>query len=413
MSNPYAAHQLARALVTGTTHEDEETRRRADERAQGWMRVLAGIAQGSLRVGSRTPVRGLPVWVTLEVLRGGFASGRAAAGGPLADDERQRADRLGLQPDRRALFASWLTDDGLAELNDLIERDAYQVDQPENAALLVVAWLVAAGDRAAALELLEVIGPYANRLRFAPRVAVSGRVRSGEVWRRTAGEVRDRLVAMRTPRAISAEREALGVWLPLTDRFLALWWETRAGSLETVGSDHEQDWTPELERTATNLVAAYEAAAVQHRLCGKYRDPKENLPILVSLTRARLAGPLTEGQRRRATSTVAAIVAKTRSARRRSGQRAACDSGPGRGCAAAPRPGPGGRRPLCGAAGRPGRRRRRGASRAGCRDGGRAVRRTRRCRAARVGRAHRPVRGQRHRRRPHRSRAHSLGRGAG
>ena len=153
MTNPYAAQQLARALRTGAGHEDAETRLRADRRAQGWIRVLDGMASGLLRVGSRTPVRDLPAWVTLEVLRGGFATGDAMAGGPLTADEQQRADRLGLEPNRAALFGSWLTDDGLAELAELLRSGAYRIDQPESAVLLIVGWLVANGDRAAALEL--------------------------------------------------------------------------------------------------------------------------------------------------------------------------------------------------------------------------------------------------------------------
>lgn len=304
MTNPYAEQQLARALRTGASQEDEETRLRADQRALGWIRVLEGIASGSLRVGSRAPVRDLPAWVTLEVLRGGFATGRAKAGGPLSADERQRADRLGLEPNRAALFGSWLTDDGLAELSELLGSGAYRIGQPENAALLIVSWLVANGDRAAALELLDVIGPYADRLRFSP-VIDQGRGPVGQVWRRTAGEAQELLAAKRTPRTISAEREALGIWIPLIDRFLTLWWATRddSGDLGSV-------WTAENAETAAQLASAYDQALVQHRLCRKYRDPKENLPILVDLTRARLTGPLSQAQRRRVTSVVDAMVTK-------------------------------------------------------------------------------------------------------
>lgn len=305
MSDSYAGQQLARALLTGSSHEDADTRRRADERAQAWLRVLDGIETGSLDVGSRTPVRGLPVWVTLEVLRGGFATGRPSAGGPLADDERERAERLGLEPTRQALFASWLTDAGLAELGELLDRGAYEIVHPENAALLVVAWLSSTGDRLAALELLDTIGPYADRLRFSPRIAASGAAPAGQVWRRTAGETRELLLSQRTPAAISAEREALTHWLPLTDRFVALWWSTRSAAGE-VGLD----WSAESLETAAELVAAYEAAALRHRLCRKYTDPKQNLPILVALTRDRLAGPLTAAQQRRAQHVTAAMVAK-------------------------------------------------------------------------------------------------------
>ena len=45
------------------------------------------MASGTLLVGSRTPVENTPAWVTLEVLHGGFASGRYLAEQPLDDDE--------------------------------------------------------------------------------------------------------------------------------------------------------------------------------------------------------------------------------------------------------------------------------------------------------------------------------------
>lgn len=87
MDNPqinpvYPRQQLARALSTALTHEDPEVRLLAENRVSAWNSVTAGMADGSLEIGSRTPVRDLPTWVTLEVAQGGFATGRPAAGGP-------------------------------------------------------------------------------------------------------------------------------------------------------------------------------------------------------------------------------------------------------------------------------------------------------------------------------------------
>ncbi|MGR7002264.1 hypothetical protein ACU686_36655 [Yinghuangia aomiensis] len=63
VANPgYADWQLAKAFVTAASHEDAATRRRADERVRQWTQVGRGMADGSLSVGSRTPVRGLPAW---------------------------------------------------------------------------------------------------------------------------------------------------------------------------------------------------------------------------------------------------------------------------------------------------------------------------------------------------------------
>ncbi|CAM5699980.1 putative protein OS=Streptomyces griseomycini OX=66895 GN=FHS37_003309 PE=4 SV=1 [Streptomyces griseomycini] len=58
----YPKAQLAKAFVTALTHEDADTRRRAEVRGQRWREVLAGMAAGRLSVGSRTPVDGFPAW---------------------------------------------------------------------------------------------------------------------------------------------------------------------------------------------------------------------------------------------------------------------------------------------------------------------------------------------------------------
>ena len=52
-----------------------------------WRAVVAGMADGTLTVGSRTPVADTPAWVTLEVAHGGFATGRYLAEVELRDDE--------------------------------------------------------------------------------------------------------------------------------------------------------------------------------------------------------------------------------------------------------------------------------------------------------------------------------------
>ncbi|MEU8261598.1 hypothetical protein AB0C02_13385 [Micromonospora sp. NPDC048999] len=109
----YPLGQLARALTTVRTHEDAATRERAELQVRRWQQVVDGMAEGRLNIGSRTPVKGLPTWVTPEVAHGGFATGQPAAGGALRPDETDRARRLGLPAERQALFWSWLSDTGL------------------------------------------------------------------------------------------------------------------------------------------------------------------------------------------------------------------------------------------------------------------------------------------------------------
>lgn len=116
----YPLGQLAKAFVTAVTHEDSETRRCAEEQARRWQEVLDGMATGRLRIGSRRPASDLPVWVTPQVIRGGFATGAPVAGGDLLAYEGDYIVRSNLVRDRGALFAYFLTESGLSELQDML-----------------------------------------------------------------------------------------------------------------------------------------------------------------------------------------------------------------------------------------------------------------------------------------------------
>ncbi|GAB2463310.1 serine/threonine-protein kinase [Jatrophihabitans fulvus] len=283
MTSSYARFQLAAAFATASTHEDSTTRARADERVRQWSRVLGAMADGTVTVGSRAPVAGLPPWVTLEVLRGGFATGEPAAGGPLADDEIALAARLQVAPRREALFAHHLTDAGLAGLERLLDTGTYRVDLPENAALLTVAWLLRAGDRAAALDLVETLAPLAARLRFTPRVVDRAAAPPDTVHRTSVGRAHAVLAHRRTPLPLARQREALTVWNPFADRVLALW-RRRVGTGPVTAADSA--WRTH----ATALLEEYRLLAAAHTLCTKHRNPKQNLAILLDATRAELDG---------------------------------------------------------------------------------------------------------------------------
>jgi hypothetical protein len=270
----YPLGQLAKAFVTAVSHEDAETRRHAEERLRRWEQVLAGMANGTLAIGSRTPVTGLPAWVTPQVVRGGFATGAVAAGGTLLAHETQAAHRAGVAPDRRALFAYCLTEPGLAALNEFLDTGQYRVDVPEEAALLTVAWLLRAGDRLAALRLLDTLEPFADQLRFAPRPADVPIPDPEIVWRETAGDARDAAARRRPNARVEAMREALTVWNPYADALLALWLETVVDG--RVGRRFPSDWTSR----AAGLLDEYQSLAATHTRCSKHRKPKENIFIL-------------------------------------------------------------------------------------------------------------------------------------
>ncbi|MGW4704179.1 hypothetical protein, partial [Streptomyces sp. NPDC004285] len=276
ISGSYAESHLARAFVTALTDADPATRARAEERVRGWRRVLAGMTDGTLRIGSRTPVEGLPAWVTPEVLRGGFATGAPSAGGPLLPYEAEAARRAGLPEDRAALFAHSLTEEGLTELWALLDTARYEIAVPEEAALLTVAWLVRAGEADAALELVDELRPFAGRLRFTPRPSQAPAPDTGNVHRRTVAEAGAALARRRPNGAVEAQREALAVWRPFADDLLRHWLETAGPDHRVFGREPDAGW----HARGAALLDRYRDLAREHTLCGGHRDPKGNVGIL-------------------------------------------------------------------------------------------------------------------------------------
>ncbi|MEU4038922.1 hypothetical protein [Streptomyces collinus] len=276
-ANPgYAAGQLAAAFRTAAAHPNPETRRRGAERGRRWRAVLDGMANGLLTIGSRTPVAGLPAWVTPEVVRGGFATGEPSAGGPLLDHETATARRVGVPETRRALFAYFLSDDGLAHLHELLDSGRYEVTVPEEAALLTVAWLVRAGEPAAALDLVEELAPFADRLRFAPRPADRPAPPPDAVHRSTVADAHAALAARRPSTAVETQREALAVWQPFGDELLAHWLEVT----DTQGRIHVPGPADPWHERSVALLHRYRDLARRHTYCTKHLRPKENLAIL-------------------------------------------------------------------------------------------------------------------------------------
>jgi hypothetical protein len=268
---------LERALVAG----DPAVRRRAAVRVDAWLSVLDGMASGRIAVGSWTPVADTPAWVTLEVLTGGFATGRYLAEAPLRDDELARvpAGAPG-ETDRERLNLWYLGDDGLAELAQALRTGRYQVDVPEESAMLVVAWLLEHGHDAAALDLVAELRPLMHRLRFTPSWSASPR--GAVVRRQTVDEVRVQLRQATVRPRIAAMRETLQVWNPLYDQLIALWCDTVDGDLPELSSAGviggwpcrvwPDDWVERRQRWLDD----YKTAAELHHA----RPPKSNFARL-------------------------------------------------------------------------------------------------------------------------------------
>jgi len=283
--NPgYAFGQLAKAFATAREHHDPATRERAETRVEQWTAVLRGMAAGSLRVGSRTPVDDLPAWATPQVVRGGFATGQAAAEGSLEPDELALTARAGLSPTRQALFSFLLSEPGLAELDALVRSHELEVRIPEDAALPVLAWLVGHGDTHGAIDLADDLAPLAPRLRFLPRRADGAEPDSAIVFREPVGTAKQTLAARREHGQVATMHETLTVWNPFADKLLALWLDTADGP--RVASSFPAGWRDR----AASLIESYGTLSRAHQRATKHRNPKHNLGILLAATREAAAG---------------------------------------------------------------------------------------------------------------------------
>src|SRR5688572_13402542 len=180
------------------------------------------------------------------------------------------------------------------------------MEQPEQAGLLTVAWLLRAGDRARALGLLDEIGGYGGRLCLTPVPDPAAARDPAVVWRVPAGAVSEALWRRRENPRVAAMREALTVWNPLADDLLDLWLETGDGDGRVAVV-----FPPGWNERATQLMARYQRLAAVHTRCGKHLRPKENLAILRTAVQEMLVGqrltPRTAGLLRHA---VAAMLAR-------------------------------------------------------------------------------------------------------
>lgn len=287
--NPgYVVGQLLRAISTSATHADPSARQRALERVKRWEQVFQGMFDGTISIGSRNPVSGIPAWVTLDVAHGGFAVGSLTAGGPLQTHETDLLSRLGHSPvgrERATLNLYYISESGRRELCQLLRAGSYKITVPEEAALLVVAWLFDHKMDERAHELLDLIVPFFDRVRFYPVPDTPAIVAGNLVRRNTIAEVSESLRQRRTQVQVARMREALRIWLPMYDQAVALF-------LETV----EDQWPcrkyPNEWRTrAQSLLNEYQNARKVHKLCGKPERPKENFARLRSYMKTCVENP--------------------------------------------------------------------------------------------------------------------------
>ncbi len=267
----YPIQQLLKALAKSDS--------KAAERVRDWLRVIEGTASGALDIGSRTPITGLPAWVTPHVLHGGFATDVPAAAGPFRPHERALAARQGCALDATArgrFNGHFITDPGLAELGEMLESGCYELEVPEEGALLVVAWLLRQDENTRAAALLEELQPYFAQLRFYPAPRARPTPSTRRVAPQTIAEVARNLGRKQMNPRVAAMNESLGVWAPLYARAVALFRE----------DNFDEDW----RRRASELLDDYAAARARHRLSGKPEKRKENFARLRDFMRRIIAG---------------------------------------------------------------------------------------------------------------------------
>jgi hypothetical protein len=265
--NPgYAAFQLAKALTTSEEHDDPATRQHAKEKVAMWETVLRNILNGAVDYGSRTPVRGVPRWATLEVVTGGFATGELLAGGPIEEHEQKLLKELARArqgEERLTLNVHFLTDEGLGELRERLRTGCYDVGVPEEGALMVVAWLVEQGYTDEARGLLGGLSPYFTKLRFYPIPLELPRRSGSRVHLQDVGSTIHDLRKIKPNKRILAQQEAVEIWAPLYDRLVGLF-------LETVEKGWPcQHYSAGWSERAMALLDEYAELRKEHQLCGK------------------------------------------------------------------------------------------------------------------------------------------------
>jgi hypothetical protein len=324
----YVAGQLARNLRVAASEDEPSVRERAQGRAKKFLSVVENMLSGSLDVGQRQPYADTPTWVTPDVVRGGFATGQHAAGGEWRPHEIALAKRLNVESrsDRTALNGYHLTSDGLQNLSTLLDSGKYRIDVPEEAALLVIRWLLDRQEFGTAAALVESLEPFFDRLRFYARpndVPISTPILGADspVFVRSAHSLADGLTKKQPSKAVEAMREHYEVWAPLMDELVALVLETVQGEQPhfvmtdggrmLVGGQPFARFPADFDERRTALLARVTAARLRHQRCQRIHRKNEVFGLfasalaefpalgsedqkrLVSRVRERLAGFLT------------------------------------------------------------------------------------------------------------------------
>jgi hypothetical protein len=267
----YPMFQLAKALQnkSGILSQDGKVGK--------WLQLIKDMMAGVIEVGSRTPHRDYPAWVTLDVMTGGFATGTPLSAGPLRSHEKELLAELGLPEahrTRQALNLYFVSEEGLKRLYEWLDNRQYQLQVPEEGALLTVAALLQQSKHSAASQLLSALVPYFDRLRFYPvptdQPAVVDDARQLHV--KTVGQVVEQLRQARPNHNIIAQYDSVMVWTPFYDRMMALLIQACEQSKGSVDAEFkafgpiDDDWISRKNA----LLNSYKKLLQQHRLSKRW-----------------------------------------------------------------------------------------------------------------------------------------------
>lgn len=217
----YAVYQLSRALTASQNDAGPQARNRIER----WQRVVEQLMHGNAQYGARAPFADLPEWVTLEVATGGFATGQLLAGGDLTTCERELVASIpGIRTghERFDLNVWHLSDAGVIALQERLAKGNYQIDVPEEAALLTVAWLLLHQRTDEARTLIEQIAPFFDRLRFFPTAIDEPPISTAEVHVFDTASVRQRLTLQLAQPRLAVQKHVIENRLPLYDAAVSL-----------------------------------------------------------------------------------------------------------------------------------------------------------------------------------------------
>lgn len=298
-ANPqYAIDQLAKALL-GTGENSLK-------KVKQWQDVLAGMLGGNLDIGSRTPIKTVPSWVTPEVVFGGFATGKYAAGGELLPFEKARYAEWGVEPAsvdqiRMPLNGYYIAEEGRAELIQMLKSRCYRVNVPEESMLLVAAWLFDKGEIERAMQLVEDMVPFCSDLRFYPVPATHPlrELKGDIIFVHNVFYAVQNLRRKTEQESVLKMNEAIRVWTPLYDRAVLLFLETVEGEIPSLEADDSgalkrkengqpiasggwpcKKFSPDWSARAKALLNDYESACKDFVMCTKHKKKKENFARL-------------------------------------------------------------------------------------------------------------------------------------